>query len=131
MSLLCFRLYSALRSSSDPGPRHNFPISVTKPLILLSSSPDNDIPKMKGGVTHVSKSGLMAHQTHTYCATLYWAYSFIFFRYNVVAFFFFLVLLIPDIGTEWMNYVLIIATFAGLPLIYFTRNPKDEGTSPY
>ena len=45
--------------------------------------------------------------------------------YNLVAASFFLVMLIPNIGASWMNYVLVVATVAGLPLIYMVKKPKD------
>ena len=45
--------------------------------------------------------------------------------YNFIACSFFLVMLIPNIGTSWMNYVLVAATVLAVPIIYLVRKPVD------
>ncbi len=45
--------------------------------------------------------------------------------YNVFMTIFLLIMMIPDLETSWMNYLVIAGTAAGIPLIYFLPKPKD------
>lgn len=45
--------------------------------------------------------------------------------YNVVAMVFLLVMMVPDMNVTWMNYLLIVGTMSGMPLVYFVDNPTD------
>ncbi len=48
--------------------------------------------------------------------------------YNVIAMIFLLIMMIPDMDVTWVNYVLIVGTAAGMPLIYLVKKPKDYQT---
>ena len=49
--------------------------------------------------------------------------------YNLIAMIFLLVMMIPDMDVTWVNYVLIVGTAMGMPLIYLVKKPKDYQSS--